>query len=112
MTILALDRSPFYWEALRMADHAEIFDFERRAAFVDQRCKALAVKAFREEIEPYLKIRANLISSLYFTPIILREGGTYEVMQPKYTPEMQFALDAVNILIDASAKRYGLELER
>lgn len=104
-------RSPFEREARRLADLHEI-QADDMESFVARTAMALAYRAFQEAARPIYKAKANLYACIAHPPVLLHEDGRIEILQAKFTPEVEAAFSGLDAMLDQLAESLGLTLER
>ena len=73
---------------------------------------ALAHRAFRRDTEQFRRVKVNMIATLLPDPyVVLQADGTLEFSRWEFSGETLKALQAIDEMINALARQYGLILK-
>lgn len=99
---------PHYWEACRLVEGYE-FPGSDRDMYIASACRALAFKAWRKDIEPFLRRKVEIVS--VFSPCVWAgTDGLLESVPPEYPPAVVDTLRLLDEEIANMAKLHGLEV--
>ena len=110
-------RLPLYHEACRIVDEQQQddgrpLDYDQHAARVEQVRMALAHRAFMRDTEQFRRVKVNMIATLLPDPyVVLQADGTLEFSRWEFSGETLKALQAIDEIINALARQYGLTLK-